>query len=240
MTRKPPTLALIASVLLWLGLTAIPATAIRLVTPEPAIDAPIPEEAFARYAGLNTSLTEEGYPMLGDPDAPFIIEDFSSFACPFCRDFHEETFPGVLELIEEGQVAFVYVPIYITGSLPNNQNANLAAICAAEQDTFWPYLDMLYDWHTRFGQTAFIDERLEQGAVNLGLDMQQWQTCLADDAGTQLLEDAVEMMRRRGYGGTPTLVINGERVAATLDAILDFIDGQDGESTHINPSASQI
>lgn len=195
------------------------------------LEAPTPIDREERYGDLEMSLTEEGFPVLGNPALPVRVEDYSSFACPFCRDFHDNVFDSVLERVQQGDAYFIYVPVYITGGLPNREEANRAAMCAAEQDAFWAFADMLFDWHTRFRAAAFNDRRLEAGAEALGLDMDAWNECLASERPDAILETAVSTFRENGYRGTPTIVINGETVPATEAAISAAIERWLGERT---------
>jgi len=198
--------------------------------PEAIIDAPIPPNAIERYADIPQSTTEDGYPVLGSEDALASIENFSSYSCPFCRNFHNQVYSVLLdERIAVGDAMIVYVPIYNTGSIPNGFEANRAALCVAEQGQFWGYTDALFDWHTRFRQEAFSDERLRQGVINMDLDIAAWDDCMASDRPADILETALEMMREREYSGTPTIVINGEVVTATLSQIQAFLDELLGE-----------
>lgn len=198
--------------------------------PERFVDAPIPPNLDERYGDIPQTATEDGFPILGEPDALAVIENYSSFSCPFCRNFHNQVYTVLLdERIAVGDAAIIYVPIYNTGSIPNGFEANRAALCVAEQGQFWGYADALYDWHTRFREDAFSDERLRQGVINMELDVEAWDACMASDQPAEVLETALEMMRDRSYGGTPTIVINGEVVSATLPQIQAFLDELLGE-----------
>ena len=62
---------------------------IVLIVNAPA-EAPIPDGALTRYDGIQQTRTQpEGYPRLGDPNAPVQVAEYSSFDCPHCRDFHD-------------------------------------------------------------------------------------------------------------------------------------------------------
>jgi protein-disulfide isomerase len=194
-------------------------------TPD-VIEAPIPAKALTRYDGLQVSTTEAGYYVLGNPTAGVIIEDYSSVSCPFCRNFHNQSFFALLDLIHERaqldateNVAFVYVPIHITGNVPNGFEANTAALCAGEQGAFFEYIDVLFDWHTRYEGQAFDEARLRQGIVNMGLDADAYDECVSSERMASVLETAVDQMRDEGYTGTPTIVVNGDTVSATFERI---------------------
>lgn len=197
----------------------------------PDVEALIPPYALRRYADLPQSRTEQGYPVLGDSEAPVVLEDFSSFACPFCQNYHESVFASLLEYVRAGDLRIIYVPIWSSGPLPNSLNANHAALCAAEQGAFWTYHDILFDWHKRYADSAFDDARLRAGAVQIGLDMAEWDDCLNSQRLEAVLEAATAEFRSRGFRGTPTIVINGQPVRATQSAIEDAIRQILGDQT---------
>ena len=48
-------------------------------------------------------------PIIGSPNAPITIIEFSDFQCPFCARFHVETLPLIMnEYINQGQVKLVF------------------------------------------------------------------------------------------------------------------------------------
>lgn len=190
----------------------------------PIVDAPIPAESAGRYIGLQRSITPEGYPRLGRTDTDILVEDFGSFSCPVCQRYHSENIDPILQIIRDEGIAYIYVPIYSTGSIPNGFFANMGAMCAADQGRFWEYADALYDWHERFSAEAFSGDRLRQGAVNLSLDIADWEDCMRADKNERILETALEVFRERAYTGTPTITVNGRPVRAQLDDIRDAIN----------------
>ncbi len=174
------------------------------------LDAPIPENVGALYAGLERGTTDQGFPRLGSADAPIVVEDFSSFACPHCRDFHTERFTALIDEIAAGQVQFVFVPVASIGS--GSDEAAKAAFCAGEQGQFWEMSDVLFDWQNRFLMFTFDERRLRKGADTMGLDTDAFSACLSADRTRQFLDIALNEFRGRGLSGTPTFFINGEQV----------------------------
>jgi len=196
----------------------------------------IPEDALteiAAYDGITQSFTEQGFPQIGSADAPVEITEISSFACPACGQFHSVVWPGLLDRIAAGEVRLTYVPMYSTGSVPNGRYAAEAALCAADQGAFWPFHDALYNAQV-FQSLAFLPERISQGAEILELDMEAYQDCLDSDEKLSIIDDAEVFGREMpGFTGTPTIVINGEkledwspdRLNAAIDAAI--ADGGD-------------
>ena len=154
---------------------AVVGVAVLVVSNQP-VEAFIPDELSARYAGIERSNSPEGYPRLGNADAPVTVEEYASFACPGCEAFHSDSFDAVLERVKDEQVLFTYVPLN-TGSIPNAPGASRAALCAGQQNLFWEMHDVLFDWQTRYGNTAFSQNRLLTGVEALGLSSGTFTEC---------------------------------------------------------------
>lgn len=174
------------------------------------LDAPIPADAGAHYAGLDVGTTDQGFYRLGRADAPVIVEEFSSYACPHCRDFHLERFPAWLDEIAAGQVQFVLIPVPHIG--PGAESAAKGALCAGQQGRFWTMNDVLFDWQKRFFLFTFDERRIHKGAKNMGLDTRLFDECMNGKAVEALLDTARQEFDRRGLSGTPSFFINGEKV----------------------------
>jgi protein-disulfide isomerase len=172
--------------------------------------APIPADVGAEYAGLPRGYTDQGFPRLGNPDATIVVEEFLSFACPHCREFHEQWFPALLSQIASGQVQFVVVPVSSIGW--GAGSAAKGALCAGEQGKFWEMHDVLFDWQKRFITSTFNERRIRKGAKNMGLDTVAFDACMSENHPKAALDAALSEFHLRGLPGTPTLFINGEQV----------------------------
>ena len=172
------------------------------------------------YDDIAQSTTAEGFPVLGNPDAPVQITEIASFDCPACARFHLNVYPGLLEYIRNGDVALTYVPVFGTGSLPLGDSAASAALCSAGQGQFWPYHDGIYTWHVEFAVSAFAAPRLTVGAEELGLDMDAWQQCFEQGEARPIIDAALAYAQAQPeYQGTPTIFVNGEYTVNALTAI---------------------
>ena len=199
--RRVIVLALIIAV-------AVVGIAVVVVSNQP-VDAFIPEQLSARYEGIERSVSAAGYHRLGKADAPVTMEEYSSFACPGCESFHSDSFDAVLERVKAGQVLFTYVPLN-TGSIPNAPGASRAALCAGQQGMFWEMHDVLFDWQTRYGNTAFSQNRLLTGVERLGLGSDAFTNCFNSADISETLDAAAN----EGVSTTPTLRVNGVTIAA--------------------------
>lgn len=195
-------LVLLVTVILAGGLTAF-----YMFMP---LDAPIPDELGAQYAGLERGTTDQGFPRLGSADAPVLVEDFSSFACPHCRDFHDEILPTLFDEIAAGQVQFVMIPVPHIGS--GAKNAAEGALCAGEQDLFWEMSDVLFDWQKRFVTQTFNERRIRKGSEAMPLDADQFAACMSENRPENVITRARDEFDRRGLSGTPSLFLDGVKV----------------------------
>ena len=212
-------LILVGALVLVLG-----AAAAGLLLP---LDAPVPDEVGARYAGLARGVTEQGFPRLGRADAPLLIEDFSSYACAHCAAFFEDELPGLLDAIDAGRAQFVLIPVPFGRGAPT---ATRAALCAGEQGMFWEMNDTLFSWHGRFAGSIYHARRVNMGAEALGLDTGAFEACMAGDAVQQVVDRARSEFDRRGLRGTPSLFANGERVES-YEELEALANSESAEST---------
>ena len=149
--------------------------------------------------------------VLGDPEAPVTIIEYSSLTCPHCASFHTGTLPAIKErYVETGQAKIVY------RDFPLDQHALNAAVIAhcAGDDRYFAFLEAMFASQDRWARSSNPTESLLQLAGLGGMPREQAEACLADDA----MLDAVLKMRLDGQAeysvsSTPTFIINGETVS---------------------------
>ena len=95
--------------------------------------------------------------------------------------------------------------------------AAAASECANEQGRFWEYHDALFAHTAGRGRGVFIRPKLEQYAADLGLDRATFNTCVESGRYDDWVRAETERGRAAGVTGTPTLLINGRRVAQVPD-----------------------
>ncbi|MBZ0317688.1 MAG: DsbA family protein [Anaerolineae bacterium] len=182
------------------GVIILAAALIYLLRPK---NAPMPEGVEEKYAGIPQSVDEDGVGHLGNPDARYVVREFSSFLCPHCKELHEEAMGDVVEMVKSGDVRIEFVPIAQIGG-PGSEEGSKAAICAGEQGKFWEMHDILFYWQDRVSITkARIDTAIEE----LGLDKDDFNDCYnSGDARRQANRGYEEMSQYAD--GTPTVLLN--------------------------------
>ena len=87
-------------------------------------------------------ITTAGFPSIGPADAPITIVEFSDYQCPYCTQWHDTTYKPLMAAYPD-KIRLVYRNY----PLPFHQNAFTAAeaaMCAGDQNAYWPYHDALF------------------------------------------------------------------------------------------------
>jgi protein-disulfide isomerase len=147
-------------------------------------------------------------PVLGPPDAPITLVEFSDFECPFCS----RVVPTIKQLQQEYpgkiKVVFKHLP------LPMHQNAKLAArasIAAQNQGKFWEMHDMIFA-----NQKGITEASVKQWAKELKLNLAKFTADLNSPATNTRVEQDMQLANTVGARSTPTFYLNGAQVRGAL------------------------
>jgi protein-disulfide isomerase len=118
---------------------------------------------------------------LGDPAAPVVVEVWSDFLCPACQSFTRNVQPQLIdEYVATGKVRLVYRHFPLQHHEPEATRAALAGACAAEQNRFWEYEQLLMGMLLVNGREAAAESELSSYAELLQLDTDAFNRCLAE------------------------------------------------------------
>lgn len=156
---------------------------------------------------------------LGPATASVEIVEFGDFNCGFCARFHQDTLPQIRETYGE-QVRIVYRDFPILGD--SSTRAAIAARCAAAQDSFWPYHDLLYENQGAFAEVGMF----LNFALTLDLDPVAFETCLNEQHPLESIAADFRAAQDLGIRGTPAFFINGRPLlgAREFGAFAQIID----------------
>lgn len=180
--------------------------------------AELPDGVDTAYAEMSQSVTSEGYGVLGEATAPVEVREYSSFACPHCKDLQPQI-KSLLPYIAEGQVRLVFIPIYNIAGEGAEEGAK-AAICAGQQGKFFEMHDTMFYWQGRFG---YGSRRIADAAEQLDLDVDQFSDCYGSGDTEDLSRRGRAEFDARGYTGTPVVLVNGNisgNVVGDVEALL--------------------
>ena len=182
-------------------------------------------------------------PILGNLNATISVVEFSDYECPFCQASEgtnqeviaslkqndpewEAPVPKIIEeYVNTGKVklAFRQYPLH-----PNSKDAALAAKCAQEQGKFWKYHKILFE-----NYNAVTDTDLKKYAVDLNLNLSQFNQCLDSKKYEQSIQNDLNDGQSLGVSGTPTFFIGNEEKgyekivgAQSFSAFKEIIDSK--------------
>lgn len=147
-----------------------------------------------------------GNAILGDKNAPLTILEFSDFQCPYCEKFFKTVQPTLSEnYVKTGQANFVYRDFAFLGK--ESLWAGEASQCANDQGKYWDYHDKLFNSQNGENVGTFSKENLKKFAGELGLNAEQFNSCLDSDKHKDEVEKDTEDGQNAGLSGTPSIFI---------------------------------
>ncbi len=167
--------------------------------------------------------------VLGSATAPVVIQLYADFQCPICRDLVTTELPRLIrEYVQPGIVRIEARDIDIIGKGAPDESLELAAgaACAAEQDRYWPFHDLVFWNQGRENRGDHDAAFIASVATEAGVDMTAWNACNARTDGRQQIRAATRAAAAAGIQATPTLVVNGQRIVglpvySQLTALID-------------------
>jgi protein-disulfide isomerase len=150
--------------------------------------------------------------VMGRKDAPVTVAEFTDYQCPFCRQFHTQTFQKLQkEYIDTGKVRFVAFDLPLKMHADARQAAE-AALCAGDQSRFWEMRNLLFT-NDKVGTDASLAY-----AEKLGLDQDAFRACIATSKYAERVEADATRAEGLNISGTPTFVV-GRTQGAGVEGI---------------------
>jgi protein-disulfide isomerase len=144
--------------------------------------------------------------ILGNPNAPIKIIEFSDLECPFCKSFHL-TMHQIMATFGD-QVAWVYRHFPLPSLHPKAPKEAQAAECAAKlggNDKFWAFINGIFKI-TPSNNGLDLAE-LPKIATDIGLDLNQFNSCLSSTYGQDKIQNDSNDAENSGAQGTPYSVV---------------------------------
>lgn len=167
----------------------------------------------------------------GKADAPVTIVEFSDYQCPFCRRAFVDSIKQVRkDYVETGKVRILFRDFPLSFH-PMAQVSAESARCAGDQNKYFLMHDKMFDEQEKQGQgtVQYTVADLKKWAKEIGLNEQQFNTCVDSGKNTKAVQDDFNAGAAAGVSGTPTFFINGQQLVgaqpysafkATIDAEL--------------------
>jgi protein-disulfide isomerase len=173
-------------------------------------------------------LKTEFQPSFGTPGATVVLVAFSDYECPHCKD--EATMLRQNLLTAYPKQARLYFRDFPIESIhPWAKPAAIAGRCVFRQNpgSFWSYHDWIFAHQTDITAANFKDKAMEWVKGEKDIDVLQLGRCMDTKATEAEVDKNLAEGRALDVNATPTLFVNGRRIAQTIDwpnlrAIIDY------------------
>ncbi|MCA9369903.1 MAG: DsbA family protein [Pseudomonadales bacterium] len=183
----------------------------------PTAQAPTETGPTAEQLAAVPPVTGEDH-IIGRPDAPVVLVEYSDFECPYCQRFH----PTTKQLLSDygDDIALVYRH-YPLSFHDDAQKAAEGSECVAKlggEEAFWSYADAIFAINEEMGG-KLEPESITQAATEAGVNEAAFTECLDSGEMADLVKTQLSEGTAAGVTGTPATFI------MTADGAQELISG---------------
>ena len=164
-------------------------------------------------------LKTEFQPSLGTPGAPVVLVAFSDFECPVCKTEVAMLRQNLLSAYPT-QVRLYFKDFPLDSIHPWARPASIAGRCVFRQNasSFWSYSDWIYAHQADITAANLKDKVMEWAKGQpKDIDVLQLGQCMDTKATEAEVDKNVAEGHALDINGTPTLFVNGRRIAQSID-----------------------
>ncbi|MGB0682734.1 MAG: DsbA family protein [Magnetovibrionaceae bacterium] len=153
--------------------------------------------------------------VLGDPNAPVTLIEYSSLGCPHCASFHADSLPLIKQnYIDTGKVKLVMRDFPLGGAA---FAASMLARCVPEE-RFFGMIETIFKTQNQWGRSENPRASLINIARLAGLSTEDANACLESrELYGALQNQAKNGQAEHGVNSTPTFIIDGEKIVGAED-----------------------
>ena len=148
---------------------------------------------------------------------PVTITLYEDFQCPGCQAFEAGSGAWMKDAVDKGEVTLDYRPVSFLNQASTTDystRATNAALCVLDEkgvQAFYAMHQLLYANQPAEGGEGLSDDTLIEMARQSGAS-DEVASCVEDGRFDPWIEDATDSWRDAGFGGTPTVVVDGKEV----------------------------
>ena len=150
---------------------------------------------------------ENGSPLLGSESAPVTIVEFGDYQCESCYHWFHTTRATIIDnYIETGKAKLVFIDLPFLGR--DSPKAAQASYCAEDQEKYWEYHTMLYNFQDGPPDSGWADrDRLNSFAFSLDMNMDEFNECMDSSKYKQRVKANYDDAVKNGATQTPTFIV---------------------------------
>lgn len=165
---------------------------------------------------------------IGTPGAPVVIVIYSDFQCSFCRAEAQLLRENLLKTYPK-EVRLYFKDFPLEQIHDWSKAAAIAGRCVFQQnpEAFWKYHDHIFEKQAEIN-AANLKSNVQAWAATAGLDSLQLTRCIDEKSTEKDVDRSLEEGRSLGVNSTPTMFVNGRKVAGSLhwDTLKQVIDAE--------------
>ena len=153
--------------------------------------------------------------LLGRDNALWVVM-ISDFQCPYCKQWHDSSMANLKrDYIDAGKIRMAY--LHLPLSIHRHARAQAeASMCAAVQQKFWAYADVLFREQRAFQPIDNPTSKFEDIAREVSLDLPSFTRCRKSDAIRMLVENDERQASQARVQSTPSFLIGDFLVQGAL------------------------
>jgi protein-disulfide isomerase len=145
----------------------------------------------------------------GNKDAKVTLVVFGDFTCPYSREYFTNLTQFIQTRTDKMRLVWRHLPLS-PDSVASISSAT-AAECAGAQNKFWEYATELYQ-----NQDKFSPEFYEESAVKLGLNKDDFATCVGSGVYDAKIQADYNEGIAKGVEGAPASFLDGRFLPGAL------------------------
>ncbi len=175
--------------------------------------------------------------VLGSPTATVTVEEFADFQCPTCGLQH----PKMKEInsLYGNRIKFIFRNFPLNQVHPKAYDAAVAAEAAGLQGKYWAMQDQLFGNQLAWVNAPDSRKVFDEYAQKIGLNVVKFQTDMSGIVAKSRVDADTARGRALGINGTPTIYINGKRIAfeqSDVEPMRQIIDAELQKASSPTPS----
>jgi protein-disulfide isomerase len=192
------------------------------------------KEAAASAPPANLYKASDGFTgvLYGKETAKVTVTIYEDFQCPACKAFEEADSATLRSYADQGKLKIVYRPVSILDRASSTNYSTRAGSAAAAvlnvaPDKYVAFHDALFQAQPAEGSAGLPDSQLVDIAVTAGVTKTQVEAAITTQKFKGWLSKATDDFSKKGYTGTPTVLIADQQVKpsdyepALFKALLD-------------------
>ena len=163
--------------------------------------APPPVDPANQPEKVKAQLSSGDY-IMGNPQAPLTVIEYTDYQCPFCNKFDIGAFPEIKKnFIDTGKLRLIIRDLPL--DFHNNaMKAAQATRCAGVQGKYWQMRELFINNPGKIEPAAFMNFARE-----LSLDLTEYQRCVDNGTFVEDIKNGILAANSLGISGTPSFLL---------------------------------